>query len=222
MMNQDSPEQKKQKILVVDDHELMLGGTLNVLKQRFPVAEICTAKTAEEVSKQLQNFEPDLVILDLQIPEKTGTRAQIETGIQLLEKLLKQYPTLNLMVQSANVKHLVRLKQDIDNHEGGFTITDKAIAEAEMLTRADWAMQGLTHTKDLKLRIEIKPDWLKVLELAAEGLTDKAIANKIHMSERTVRIYWTKVQDALDVYPDEGISLRVLTLKRAREEGLIN
>ncbi len=224
MIDPDSAKQPRKKILVVDDHELILGGTLNVLRQQFPEAEICTVKTAEEVIKHLRNFQPDLVIMDLQIPEQIGTRAQTEIGIQLLERLLKQYPTLNLMVQSANVKALVKLKQNIDNHEGGFTIADKAISEQEMLMRATWAMQGLTHTKALKLRMEIKPDWLKVLDLAADGLTDEAIANKIHLSERTVRNYWTKVQDALDIRPEKekGINLRLLTLKRAREEGLIN
>lgn len=221
-MNQDSQKQQKHKILVLDDHEVTLGGTLNVLKQQFVDPEIHTVKTAEEVIKQIKDFQPDLVIMDLQIPEKTGIRAQIETGIQLLETLLKQYPTLNLMVQSANVKALVKLKQDIDNHEGGFTIADKAISEQEMLKKAIWAIQGITHTRDLKLRIEIKPDWLKVLDLAAEGLTDEAIAEQMHMSYRTIRNYWTKVQDALGIYPEKGISLRVLTLKRAREEGLIN
>lgn len=221
-MNEDLYKQPKQKILVVDDHELILDGTINVLKQQFVNAEIMTTKTAEEVVKQIDNFQPDLVILDLSIPEKTGTTAQIEIGIQLLEKLLKQYPTLNLMVQSSYVKALVKLKQDIDNHEGGFTIADKVISEQQMLTRAKWAMQGVTHTRDLKLRIEIKPDWLKVLDLAAEGLTDEAINEQMNLSNRTIRNYWSKLQDALGIYPEKGINLRVLTLKRAREEGLIN
>jgi CheY-like chemotaxis protein len=148
-MNQDSAQQSRKKILVVDDHELILDGTINVLKQQFAEAEILTAKTAEEVLKKIADFQPNLVILDLSIPEKTGIRAQTETGIQLLEKLLKQSPTLNLMVQSSYVKSLVKLKQDIDNHEGGFTIADKAISEPEMLMRANWAMQGITHTRDL-------------------------------------------------------------------------
>jgi DNA-binding NarL/FixJ family response regulator len=52
--------------------------------------------------------------------------------------------------------------------------------------------------------LEVKPEWLEVLNLAfRDGLQDKAIAESMHVSERTVRHYWTKVQDALEVYPEE-------------------
>ncbi|MDV3001585.1 MAG: hypothetical protein N5P05_003191 [Chroococcopsis gigantea SAG 12.99] len=92
-----------------------------------------------------------------------------------------------------------------------------------MLTRLNWAMEGVTHTKDLKNGVEVKPEWLEVLRLAfEEGLQDKAIAKQINVSERMVRHYWTKLQDALGIYPEDDKNLRVLTLKRAREEGLID
>jgi DNA-binding NarL/FixJ family response regulator len=55
-----------------------------------------------------------------------------------------------------------------------------------------------------------------------EGLQDKAIAEEINVAERTVRHYWTKVQDALEVYPEAGKNIRIQTEIRAREEGLID
>jgi len=55
-----------------------------------------------------------------------------------------------------------------------------------------------------------------------EGLQDKAIAQKMNIAERTVRHYWTKLQDVLEIYPEDSKNLRILTLKRAREEGLID
>ncbi|MEO1352887.1 MAG: LuxR C-terminal-related transcriptional regulator, partial [Cyanobacteria bacterium J06635_15] len=68
-----------------------------------------------------------------------------------------------------------------------------------------------------------RPEWLEVLQLAfREGLQDKAIAEKMSISERTVRHYWTKVQDALGVYPNAGKNIRIQTEIRSREEGLID
>jgi DNA-binding NarL/FixJ family response regulator len=62
-----------------------------------------------------------------------------------------------------------------------------------------------------------------VLQLAFnEGLQDTAIAERINVAERTVRHYWTKIQDVLGVYPDAGKNLRIQTEIRAREEGLID
>jgi DNA-binding NarL/FixJ family response regulator len=137
---------------------------------------------------------------------------------------MQQYPDLNIVVQSAHVKSLVRLKPAIANHQGGFTIVDKNLPLREMLIKVDWALQGIIYTpKDMRTALEVKPEWLTVLQLAfQDGLQDKAIAEQMNVSERTVRHYWTKVQDVLDVYPDPGKNIRIQTEIRAREEGLID
>lgn len=223
-MNQGLPEQRRLKILVVDDHELILGGTLDLLKQHYPDAEILTAKTTQNALQQVKTLHPDLVIMDLSLPETSGDTAEINQGIKSLGILMKNYPTLNLVVQSSYVKALVRIKPEIDAHEGGFTVADKGLSSQEMLSRIDLALKGVTHTKDLKMPPgEVKPEWIEVLNLAfQEGLEDKAIAERMRVAPRTVRHYWTKVQDVLGVYLEDGKSLRIQTEKRAREEGFID
>lgn len=226
MMTQALIEQALLKILVVDDHESVLGGTIWVLNTKYPDAEIITAQTAESVLNVVNSLQPDLVVMDLSIPESLGMIARPDTGLQLLRNLMTNYPTLNLVVQSAHVKTLVRIRPEIDAYKGGFTVADKSLSSKEMLTRVDWALQGLTHTKDIKgtfVGLEVKPEWLQVLTLAfEEGLQDKAIALALRVSERMVRHYWTKLQDALGVYPDQGKNIRIQTEMRAREEGLID
>jgi DNA-binding NarL/FixJ family response regulator len=226
-MNQDLVEQAKLKILVVDDHELMLDGTLDLLRKQYSTAEFMTAQTVQDALSQVQNIEPNLAVVDLSIPEKRGMTAQIDTGIQLIQKLMKSYPNLNLMVQSSYVKALVRIRHDIDNHQGGFAVADKGLSKQEILVRVNLALQGGTHTKDLGRKIEVKPEWLEVLRLAfEEGLQDKTIAERMVIAERTVRNYWTKIQDVLGVYPEDckkdGKNIRIETEIRAREEGLID
>lgn len=227
MMSQNLPNQGKQKILVVDDHQLILGGSLNILKQEYPDAEILKAETAQEALNIVINFQLDLIVIDLSIPEKPGMIAQVDTGIQLLKTLMKDYPALNIVVQSSYIKALVRIKREIDDHQGGFVIANKGLSEKEILNRVDLALQGITHTKDIKTALEFKPEWLEVLKLAfEEGLQDKTIADRMYIHERTVRSYWTKIQDVLGVYPDdckqEGKNMRIQTTIRAREEGLID
>src|SRR5918998_673370 len=129
---------------------------------------------------------------------------------------MKNYPTLNLVVQSSYVKALVRIKADIDAHEGGLTVADKGLSSQEMLSRIDLALKGVTHTKDLKMPSgEVKPEWIEVLNLAfEEGLEDKVIALRMRVAPRTVRHYWTKVQGVLGVYPEDG---KVSAFKRRNE-----
>jgi len=130
-------------------------------------------------------------------------------------------------VQSSYAKALVRIKYEIDEHQGGFVIADKGLSEQDVLNRVNLGLQGATHTKDIKNGLELKPEWLEVLSMAFDqGLQDKVIAEKMHLHERTVRAYWTKIQDALHIYPEDckqgGKNMRIQTEIRAREEGLID
>ncbi|MCC5670200.1 response regulator transcription factor [Nostoc sp. CHAB 5784] len=219
--------EKKLGILVVDDHQLILTGTLDVLSREYPEAAIIKAQTGEETLYQLQFHQFDLIVMDLSIPDQQKKIAEIDTGIKLLQNLLKEYPHQNFMVQTSYVKALIRIKHEIDNHQGGFAIADKGLPESEMLMRVNLALHGATHTKDIKTGIELKPEWLEVLRLAfEESLTDKAIAERMYKSERAVRTYWTKIQDVLGVYPEDckqgGKNMRIQTEVRSREEGLID
>ena len=210
--------------VVIDDHEAVLGGTVAALKMEYPEARIVTASTAKEALEQVAGVKPDGVVMDLSIPFTPQDVAQTETGIELLRTLMNTYPTLNIVVQSAHVRSLVRVKPLIDLHEGGLTIADKSLPLKEMLKKVDWALQGLIYIpRDMKTGLEVKPEWLNVLTLAFQkGLQDKAIAQEMNISERTVRHYWTKVQDALEVYPEAGKNIRIQTELSAREKGLID
>jgi len=224
---EDLPVEKKLSILVVDDHQLILTGTLDVLKREYPESDIFKAQTAKETLSQFKCHQFELIVMDLSIPNEPKETAEINTGIKLLQTLLKEYPHQNIMVQTSYVKALIRIKHEIDNHQGGFAIADKGLPESEMLMRANLALNGATHTKDIKTGIELKPEWLDVLRLAfKESLTDKAIAERMYKSERAVRTYWTKVQDVLGVYPEDckqgGKNMRIQTEVRSREEGLID
>lgn len=226
-VNEGLPVQKKLDILVVDDHELILTGTLDVLNREYPQANFLKAQTVRETLSLIQSHHFDLVVMDLSIPHYKGERAGVEIGIKLLHNLLKEYPHQNFMVQSSYIKALIRIKHEIDNHQGGFAIVEKTLSASEMLMRANLALIGATHTQDIKIGIELKPEWVDVLRFAFEdGLTDKVIASQMYKSERAVRTYWTKIQDILGVYPEDckqgGKNLRIQTEIRAREEGLID
>jgi DNA-binding NarL/FixJ family response regulator len=223
--NLNSSERSLYKFLVVDDHESVLKGTVDILQEQYPNAEIAIAQTTENARQRVNNFQPDLALVDLSLPEKTNDTAKTEAGFQLLRDLMNCYPNLNIVVQSSYIKVLRRFKPSIDQHDGGFAIVDKSQSLKEMLKRVDLALQGLTCTpKALRQNVlEVKPEWLELLALAfQEGLQDKEIAKRMSISERTVGHYWTKIKDVLEVYPDSGQNIRIQTEMRAREEGLID
>jgi DNA-binding NarL/FixJ family response regulator len=213
-------------ILIIDDHPLMLNSIEKLATDQFPDAKITTLSTANAAQQQLTNGSEDwqLVLADLSIPQDQHDPAKPETGLNLLRTIMKQYPDLNLMVCSSNIKVLVQLKHQIDNHQGGFTIADKSLASAEVQRRMQYAADGITLTKEIRKGLELKPEWLNTLQLADQGLQDKAIAENLNVTDRAVRHYWTKLQDVLEIYGkgDGKVNLRVLTLKKARDAGIID
>ncbi|MEB3219916.1 MAG: response regulator [Nostocales cyanobacterium 94392] len=229
-MNQNLSEKIPQKILLIDNQELCLHGTLNILTSKYPDAQIITAKTAENALKQISIFKPDLLIMDIYISYQCGEKASVDTGMEMLKNIIENYPQLNIVIQSAEIKALVRMRYEINSHSGGFTVVDKSLSVEEILMRIKWALQGITHIKDIpqmNFGLEEKPEWLKLLTLAyQEGLQDRAIAQHISVSERMVRHYWFNLQEALGIDSEElknqGKNLRMITRIRAREVGLID
>jgi DNA-binding NarL/FixJ family response regulator len=212
------------RFIIVDDHEVVLNGTVIALKSQYPDTQIETLRTASHVMEHLAQADVALVLIDLSIPQVAGEIAKVQVGLQLLRSIMQTHPQMNIVVQSTHVASLVLLKPMIAEHEGGFTIADKNESVQEMLTKVEWALRGVVYTpKEIRNGIEVNPEWLEMLKLAfEEGLQDHAIALHMNIAERTVRRYWAKVQDALGVYPDDMKNLRIQTEKRAREAGLIN
>ena len=210
--------------LVVDDHESIISSTTDILSREYPGVEIITAQTVTDAWTVLRTVQPQLAVTDLCLPKGSESSESTEAGIQFIQTLMQRYPTLNIVVQTAYPKSLIRLKTCINEHRGGFVVAGKQLALSEFISRVKISLQEATYTpKDMRPQIDLTHEQSELLRLAfRECLQDKAIAEKMNISERTARNYWTKIQNALDVYPQPGKNIRIMTQTRAREEGLID
>jgi DNA-binding NarL/FixJ family response regulator len=229
-MNQSLPNNTSLQILLVDSHDIYITGMKNLLQERYPDAQIISSQTASDAFCQLSTIKRDLIITDISLAEKPGLAAQTLIGLDFLQKIMENYPSLNILVHTAYIKRLGQIKPAIANHKGGFTIADKNLTNQAILSRVDGAINGFTHIKeipDINSEFKIKPEVIKLLRLAFdEGLQDKAIAKHICVSERMVRHYWDILQAALGIDCEElknqGKNIRIMTKIRAREVGLID
>ncbi len=222
-------EVSTQQFLVIDDHESVLQGTVPALQQAHPEAEITTAQNYTAAVEQIESLRPQLVVVDLSIPDAPGTAATPDVGLKLVEQLLtgtllgrKWAP--NIAVLSTDINPLVRLKTIIKAYEGGFAAMDKALPLQEMIQYIDFALRGSVYLpQTVKSRPELHPRWVELLHLRFdEGLTDKAIAKRMGSSDRTIRNYWIRIQDTLLIGDDPDKDLRVQIELEARRIGLIN
>ncbi|WP_242045459.1 MULTISPECIES: DNA-binding response regulator [unclassified Calothrix] len=235
-MNQCLAKKVSLQILLVDSYDIALNATAQLVKTQYPDGNIISTRTANDAINKIVNWQPDLIIMDIYLPEKLGEIAQTKTGLDFLQQVMQKYPKLNIFVQSPYVKRLVQIKPAIDKHQGGFVIADKNITSQEMLSIIDGALKGFTRIKgitdiyiypDIYEKFNLKPEILKLLSLAFnEGLQDKAIAAHICVSERTVRKHWETLQAALGIdcheLRNQGINIRIFTKIRARAAGLID
>jgi len=214
---------RKLKIVIVDDHELILQGTISAIQSYFVAPEIYTAKYATAGFSLVQEVDPDLLLMDLSMPQILGGTAHTEHGLQLLQSVMEHYPAFNITVQSSFLKAIVRLVPEIENHEGGFTIADKSSSIETLLKRLDWSIQGVHYTQDIQIDLQVRPEWIEVLKLAfEEGLQDKMIAQSMNRSERMIGHYWSKIRDVLGIYPDADKNMRALTYIEAKKVSLID
>jgi DNA-binding NarL/FixJ family response regulator len=222
-MKRNTNDSSKQIFLVIDDHEAILEGTVPALKRTYPSSEILTAKDVQTAQMQL-SYHPTLVIIDLSLPAKPHAIACPEVGMQFLKATLESKLAPNILVLSTNIKPLIQLKPMINSYEGGFAAMDKSLPIQEMLRLTDLALRGSIYLpSQLRSRSEFDRKWLEVLTLKfQEGLTDKAIAERMQLSDRTIRNYWVRLQDALGVYDEPDKELRIQIEIAARELGLIN
>ena len=146
------------KILVVEKHEITLEGTILWLRSQYPDAEFMVARTADEALKQVRERQPHLLLIEPTMPQKSQREEpRVEYGHQVLKEIMRCYPNMNIAVQTTFVKALRRIKPQIDNHRGGFTIIDKRSSSKEMLMRVELALHGVTYTKDLPISYNDMP-----------------------------------------------------------------
>ena len=93
----------------------------------------------------------------------------------------------------------------------------------DILNAVDIALRAAIYLPpEVRSRPEFDQRWLQVLTLKyEEGLSDRAIAQAMGISDRTVRNYWSRIQDALNVYDDPQRDLRMQIQQAARKAGLV-
>ena len=217
-----------EKILIVDDHDAVMAGLIPPLNKTFPQATILKAQSRQQAERTLSSH-PDLMlaIVDLSLPIQSGEPAKAEVGFDLVSNLLDSTNAPNILVLSTNPKPLIRLKSKINNYEGGFAIADKVYSVNQIMDIARMAVRGAIYWSraltNMGLAKELERLWLEVAKLKfQQGLNDRAIAEHLQVSDRTVRNYWLRMQDALGIPDDPQHDTRVKIMLRLKELGVLD
>jgi len=194
------------RLLIVDDHEVVRQGLVALLGRREGFEVVAEAGTVAEAVQQARKFEPDIVVMDVRLPDGTGIEACREIRAELPGTrvvMLTSYPdeeaVLSAIVAGAagyllkqiRARDLVAALEAVGRGE---SLLDPAVTEKVLERFRRIATGGQADELSMLTSQE-----QKILALVAEGKTNKEIAADVFLSDKTVKNYVSSILSKLNL-----------------------
>jgi DNA-binding NarL/FixJ family response regulator len=207
------------RVVIADDSVLLREGAVRIL-QEAGIEVVAQAGDAEDLLRKVRAHRPDVAIVDIRMPP-----TNVDEGLRAAETLRAELPDIGVLVLSQYVEesYAQRLMSsgtegvgyllkdrvaDIDRFvdgvrrvaEGGSVLDPEVVSQMLGRRRPDGPLETLT-TRERE-----------VLELMAEGQTNRAIAGQLSVTERAVERHVTAIFEKLGLSAAEGGHRRVLAV----------
>jgi DNA-binding NarL/FixJ family response regulator len=193
------------RVLIVDDHEVVREGLRALLRRRSQLAVVGEAGSVADAVAEAAKSQPDVVIMDVRLPDGSGVEACREIRAQRPETrviMLTSYADDDAVIASIMAGasgYLLKqtqgqlLVEAIERATRGESLLDPAVTQ-RVLERVRNA--GAKKDDDLALLSEQEQ---KILDLIAEGKTNKEIAAEVFLSDKTVKNYVSSILSKLNL-----------------------
>ena len=192
-------------IIVADDHPIVLGGLVTLLRQDKSLNLVATCANGQEALDAIRTLKPDLALLDFNMPRLTG--------LQVLEALIAdKLPTrVCCLAASLSDKEIVAVAD-----RGAFGIILKESAPDTLITALHaiaggqkWLSGALVNGASARLselqaeitRVSdaLSPREIEIMLKVAEGLSNKEVGRQLKISEGTVKMHLHSIYQKIDV-----------------------
>jgi two-component system response regulator DevR len=194
------------RLLVVDDHEVVRQGLVALLDRREGFEVVAQAGTVAEAVAAAARFEPDLVVMDVRLPDGSGIEAcreiraaRPETRVIMLTSYPDEEAVLSAIIAGAAGYLLKQIRgrdlvSALESVGRGESLLDPAVTE-RVLQRVRAAATGGAADELSDLTQQER----KILMLVAEGKTNKEIATDVFLSDKTVKNYVSSILSKLNL-----------------------
>ncbi|MFN8253391.1 MAG: response regulator transcription factor [Ferruginibacter sp.] len=173
------------KVFIVDDHYMVIEGIRSLLQNEASINWAGHASNAASCLGFLQQQLPDIILMDINLPDKSG--------IDLCKEVREKYPSVYVIgLSTFNQQSFIQ--KMLNNGASGYVL--KNATQEELLEAIETVAGGKTYLSDEAASSLRKPSSggapvltrreKEVLELIAEGLTNSEIATKLFISVTTV------------------------------------
>ena len=200
---------KKIKVLVAEDHNIVREGLINCLNLNSEVIVVGEACNGIEALKKTKELEPDILLLDLSMPELDG--------IEVLQIIKKRSPEIKVIILTAHYEKEYVEEMRSKGADGyllkNITLTDLNKAIDKVYKGGKFFFDKLNDEKETYLDKppELTDREIQVLRMLANELSAKEIADKLNLSVRTVETHRENIKKKFNV--TSMISLVKLAIK---------
>src|SRR5712691_8540008 len=194
------------RVMIVDDHEVVRNGVKALLEEAGGMSVAGEAATVREAVERAEWARPDVVVMDVRLADGSGIEATREIRAKLPKTQVLMLTTFaddealfaSIMAGAAGYvlkqikgADLVRAVRTVGS---GQSLLDPAVTKGVL----DRLRKGKHLLKDERLaRLSAQEE--RILEMIADGKTNREIGDKLHLAEKTVKNYVTSILSKLEV-----------------------
>jgi DNA-binding NarL/FixJ family response regulator len=184
-------DQRAIRVFVLDDHEVVRRGVRDLLETQPDIVVVGEAATAEEAVGRILATSPDVAILDVRLPDGDGVSVcrevrsrRPELQVLMLTSVDDDEALFDAIMAGASGYVLKQVRssdliEDVRRVAAGQSLLDPAVTE-RVLAR----LRGLRSPEQSE--VELSDQEEHILELLAEGLTNREIGARLFLAEKTV------------------------------------
>ncbi len=208
-------------VLLADDHDLVRAGLKSALRGYDDFSVVGEARDGDEAVKEALKLKPELVVMDVRMPRMSGIeacreiRAAVpETNVLMLTSFADEQAVMSAIVAGASgfmlkevqTPELVEAMRIVGR--GGKTL-DPASAAAVI----DQIRRGNVVSEEDRMAQQLSERELKILDLIAEGLTNREIGEQMFLSEKTVKHHVSDILGKLGI--NRRVEAAAFSIRRA-------
>ena len=194
------------RVMLVDDHEIVRDGIRAMLDAEDDIVVTTEAGSVREAVDEAARTRPDVIVMDVRLSDGSGIEAtreiraaRPETKVLMLTSFADDEALFSSIMAGASGYVLKQVKSGdllraIRAVGAGDSLLDPSVTNAVL----DRLRRGKHLMKDEKLA-RLSPQEERILQLIAEGWTNRQIGDELHLAEKTVKNYVSSILSKLEV-----------------------